>query len=152
MAVYRFCILTFFALLASSPVLAAQPIHPKAKATLEEKFPAAEFVEWAAFDEGYCVSFFDPISDRAAKMEFDEKGRWQQTTLDYDTADLSPEIMAYVDANFEQYYSTAYELRTRRKRKSRYGLVIDTPTHIHTLIFREDGRLLEEEMEGLDGG
>ncbi|MEL6393799.1 MAG: hypothetical protein AAFO91_10990 [Bacteroidota bacterium] len=148
----RFSLLFTFTLLAWSMLVAAQPIHPKAQATLEKEFPEAELVEWAAYDEGYCVSFFDPETDRAAKMEFDSKGRWQQTTLDFDPEDLSPEILSYVDANFDQYYSTAYELRIRRKRRSRFGLIIDTPTHIHTLIFREDGRLLETEMEGLDGG
>ncbi|MEM6396494.1 MAG: hypothetical protein AAF741_09115 [Bacteroidota bacterium] len=138
--------------LATGNILAAQPIHPRAESTLDERFPNAELVEWAAYETGFTVSFYDPASDRAAKMEFDEKGRWQQTTLDYDTADLSPEILAYVDSNFDQYYSSAYELRIRRKRRTRYGLIVDTPTHIHTLIFREDGRLLESEKEGLDGG
>jgi len=133
-------------------VSAAQPSpFERAKASFLQQFPLGESEEWASLENGYVVSFYDRASSRAVEMEFDHKGRWQETTLSIETDELSEEILAYVDSNFEQHYTTAYELR-RRRRKQFYGLVVDTPTHIHTLLFRANGNLVEQYSEGVDGG
>jgi len=135
-----------------SCISAAQP-NPleRAQAFFRSEFPLGEAEEWTSSDVGYVVSFYDRESQRAVEMEFDGKGRWRETTLSMEPEDLSPAIQQYVDANFEQYYTTAYELRRKRK-PSFYGLVVDTPTHIHTLLFRQNGSLIEQYSEGVDGG
>lgn len=147
----QFSLLFASLLLVAGPLL-AQPIPSRAEATLLEHFPLAELIEWGALESGYLVSFYDRLSERAVEMEFDRRGRWVQTTLDFDPEQLNPEIQDYVRANFSQYYSIAYEVRLRKRRQTRYGLVIDTPTHIYTLLFKSNGDLLESYAEGLDGG
>lgn len=133
-------------------VSAAQPTPlERAQLVYHQQYPLAEAAEWTEQDGGFTVSFYDRESMRAVEMNFDNKGRWRETTLSLETEQLSDEILHYVDSNFEKYYTTAYELRRKRNRFF-YGLVVDTPTHIYTLLFRENGSLVEEYREGIDGG
>ena len=127
----------------TDPFLRAQNLY-------QSEFPLAEAEEWTKFDEGYVVSFYDRASERAVEMRFDHKGRWRETTLSLETENLSQAIQAYVAERFDQYYATAYELRKKRKQPY-FGLVVDTPTHIHTLLFRQNGSLIEQYSEGVDG-
>lgn len=122
----------------------------RAQSLYQAEFPLAEAEEWTKIEEGYVVSFYDRASERSVEMRFDQKGRWRETTLSLEPEELSLKIKSYVDERFDQYYTTAYELRRRRKQPF-FGLVVDTPTHIHTLLFRQNGSLIEQYSEGVDG-
>lgn len=139
-------------LASMSCVSAAQPSPlDRAKSYYIQNFPLGEAAEWGQQSEGYVVSFYDRETARAIEMEFDSKGRWQETTMSIATETLSDEILSYVAERFEQSYTTAYILMRKRKQDF-YGLVVDTPTHIHTLLFSKNGELVEQYSEGLDGG
>ena len=145
-------LLSFFILSFISCVSAAQPSPlDRAKSYYISNFPLGEAAEWGRQNEGYVVSFYDRESARPVEMEFDNKGRWRETTMSIETEKLSDDILSYVAERFERSYTTAYVLQRKRK-QDQYGLVVDTPTHIYTLLFSKKGELVEQYSEGLDGG
>lgn len=145
-------LLSFVILSFISCVSAAQPSPlDRAKSYYTTNFPLGEAAEWGQQNDGYVVSFYDRETARAIEMEFDDKGRWRETTMSIETSTLSEDILSYVAERFERSYTTAYVLMRKRK-QDQFGLVVDTPTHIYTLLFSKKGELMEQYSEGLDGG
>lgn len=143
----------FFAaiiLYASCASVAQSDPLQRAKLYFEDAFPSAELPEWAERDKGYVVSFYDLASKRSVEMTFDRRGRWKEMTLSMDADQLEGNITQYLEEHFIDYYATAYELKRRRGQR-RFGLVVDTPEVIYTLLFNGDGQLIERYEEGIDG-
>lgn len=141
-------LILLLALGSCASISAGSDIPPRARHFVSENYPQAELVEWAGWGDGYVVSFYDQASGHSTEITFDERGRWTETTIGIDTEALPAVILQYLERQFADYYATAYRLLSPGM--ERYGLTVDTPTHIYTLIFSPEGRLLEREEEGLD--
>lgn len=126
------------------------PIPEKAWEAYRAAYPEAEATEWGSQDEGFVVSFYEPQSQRAMRMQFNQKGRWENTITALDFSEVDAGIREYIEQRFERYYATAFETDTRKKKRF-LELVIDTPTHLYTLSFNNKGRLIKEYREGIDG-
>ena len=135
-------------LLACARLMDGRGVPRAALDELQRQYPEAEAVEWTEFDRQYVAGFYDLASNRAVEMSFDARGRWVQTLTNLDVTDLPDTVARYLSKEFEDYYATAYLLRFPER--SEYGLTVDTPTHIYTLSFDREGKLLERTEETLD--
>ncbi len=140
----------FFCCLTAVSAAQRIPIPEKAWEAYRAAYPEAEATEWGSQDEGFVVSFYEPQSQRAMCMQFNQKGRWESTITALDFKEVDPLIRTYVEQRFERYYATAFETVTRKKKRF-LELVIDTPTHLYTLSFNDKGTLIKEYSEGIDG-
>ncbi len=125
-------------------------IPKRAAQHLRTEYPGAEFVEWSTWEGELTASFYDPTSDRSVEIVYNQQGRWQEITSGMEWEELPAAIRSYVVQTYDQYYATAYRLQ--RPRSDQYGLTIDTPSRIYTLVFDQKGTLLSSEEEGIDGG
>lgn len=142
--------LLFFCCFTAISAAQRIPVPEKAWDAYRNTYPAAEATEWAKQENGFVVSFYEPQSQRAMRMQFNQKGRWENTITALPFSEVDTNIQAYIQERFERYYATAFETITR-KNKRFLELVIDTPSHIYTLAFNKKGKLLKEYSEGIDG-
>ena len=131
---------------AVSPV---EGVPERAVRFMEQRFPQAEFVEWTSWEGQHIASFYDAASEQPTEVIFDNRGRWLEITANVENETLPTTILHYLEQNFEEYFATAYRLYYPNE--ERYGVTVDTRTHIYTLTFNAQGRLLKREEEGLDG-
>lgn len=125
-------------------------IPKRAQEHLNASFPQADYIEWSNWENQYTCSFFDAASERPVEVIYDQRGRWQETTIGLEWQEVPAPIKQYVTSSFQQYYATAYSLRSPQS--DRFGLTVDTPSRIYTLVFSPEGQLLSREEEGIDGG
>ncbi len=144
MKTLAFCIL-LMNVLAIQPIQTNLEVPESILINFNQKYPNAEDVDWDKNDEVYTASFVH--SDSYFKeVDYNKDGTWISTKTDMDEYGIPDAAQSYIsnkmeDADFEYDQVTMSE----RPNDNSYFVILSTEDGSISLIFDEDGNLIEEE-------
>ena len=134
----------------ATPSLAQTKLPENVRLAVETLYPDGEQIEWDnedGDDEGvvYLIN-----NDSSVEITFDKEGSWGLITTYIGTDDLPAEAQSYLSENYPKNdFSVVLEVKSPTK--TSYLVNFETETNLISLSFDESGKLIEKQVEDIDG-